>query len=232
MYFITVILKWIFLSLSLFFGKRAETIGKLLSSLCKYIIILMSIYFSLEYLGFQPGTILAGLGIAGLAITMGARDMITDIFAGISIVFEDAFQVGDIIVIGGSKGTVQAIGIRMTRITEPGGNVRILNNKEIKDVVNLTRLNSRAPVIIKVSPNSDFEKIRQVLERELPGIGERNPKIIGTPFYLGVTGIAERENLVNIMVSADCMESNRFMVINYLYEEVIKVLNKEGCLIK
>ena len=230
MYFINVLCKWILRSISSFFGKRGETIGRLLSSFSKYIFIILTVYFSLEYMGLQPGTILAGLGIAGLAVTMGAKDMITDIFAGISIVFEDAFQVGDIISIGSSRGTVEAIGIRMTRIKDISG-TRIMNNREIKDVVNLTRESSKASITIKVSPNTDFEALRKLMESELPDIGKRNPDIIGTPAYLGVTGNVERSNLVNIMISADCLENKKFMVMNYLYEEVITLMNKEGYLI-
>jgi len=226
LYIITTFVKWIFHSFRLLFGSRGETIGKLLSSFSSYVAILIVIYFSLEYLGLQPSTILAGLGIAGLAITMGAKDMITDIFAGVSIVFEGAFHVGDIIRIGQSQGTVHSIGIRMTRITESGGNIRIINNREIQDVVNLSRLSSFAVVTFKVPATASFEKIRKSMEENLPEIGRNNPDILSGPNYMGITGIDERTANYIITVSAECLEQKKHAVTNYLYESIVNLINQ------
>ena len=85
---------------------------------------------------------LAGLGFISLALSIGAKDLITDILAGITLVFEGAYQVGDIIQLDNYRGTVQEVGVRSTKLISDNGDVKIIGNGSIRDVVNLTRQNS------------------------------------------------------------------------------------------
>jgi len=135
-----------------------------------YAAIILALYFALDYLGFNPSAIVASLGVVGLALSFGAKDMIADIFAGTSIVFENSFQVGDQVEIGGFRGRVESIGIRTTRLVNSSMNVKILNNKDIKDVINYSKYTSWCSVSIKVPASQSLERIREIMERELPAI--------------------------------------------------------------
>ena len=209
-----------------FFGKKGKTICKLIHSFVGYVAAFVVLYYSLEYLGMNPGTILAGLGIAGIAISLGAKDMITDIFAGISIVFEDAFKVGEYINVDGFRGRVESIGIRMTRIVGSGGNIKIVNNKDIRNIINLNKMDSEAQISIKISANESLEKVRDVMEKNLPEIGKKNDRILSGPHYVGVTEFSGTQ--ITILITAKCQEEDLYPVTGFLNEEICELLMREG----
>ena len=221
-----VVIKAILRFFQVFLGKKGKTICKLVHSFVDYAAALVVLYFSLEYLGMNPGTILAGLGIVGIAISLGAKDMITDIFAGISIVFEDAFKVGEYINVDGFRGRVESIGIRMTRIIGSGGNIKIVNNKDIRNIINLNKMDSEAQVYMKISANESLEKVRDVMEKNLPEIGKKNDRIISGPYYAGVTELSGTQ--ITILIIAKCQEEDLHPVTGFLNEEVYKLLMREG----
>lgn len=121
---------------------KGDTICKLLSSTLKYICIIAELYYCLAQLGVDTETLLASAGILSLVIGLGAKDLITDILAGLFIIFEGEFQVGDIVSIGDWTGTVLEVGMRTTKI-EKEGNVKIINNGSISNVVNMTEGTNR-----------------------------------------------------------------------------------------
>ena len=123
---VTVTLLRIFIQLlSNAFGTRGETICRLLLNLLSYGGIIVFVYFALYDLGFSPGTLLASLGLLSFAVSLGAKDLVTDILAGLSIVFDGEYQVGDIIEVGGYRGEVLEIGVRTTKLEGRGGNIKI-----------------------------------------------------------------------------------------------------------
>ncbi|MBR0138599.1 MAG: mechanosensitive ion channel, partial [Erysipelotrichaceae bacterium] len=108
-------------------GTRGETVGHLLLSIIKYGGTIGSIFYCLYLLGIDSANLLASAGIISLVIGLGAQSLIKDIIAGIFIVFEGEFRVGDIVTINGFRGTVSDIGLRTTKIVGEG-NVKIFNN--------------------------------------------------------------------------------------------------------
>ena len=80
-----------------------------------------------------------GAGVLALIIGLGSQSLVADILAGIFIVFEGEFQVGDIVIIDGWRGEVKEIGIRTTKLVDVGGNIKIVNNSEIKTIINQTQ---------------------------------------------------------------------------------------------
>jgi len=213
-----------------FLGNKGETMCKLIHSFVDYIAALVVLYCSLEYLGLSPGTILTSLGIVGVAVSLGAKDMITDIFAGISIVFEGAFKVGEYINVDGFRGRVESIGIRMTRIVGSGGNIKIVNNKDIRNIINLNKMDSEAQVYMKISAQESLENVRNILENYLPEIGKKNDMIISGPYYAGVTELAGTQ--ITILITAKCQEKDLHPVTGFLNEELHKLMMREGIAIQ
>ena len=136
-----------------FKNKRGKTIVKLLASFLKYLIAIISIFCVLGAFGVDGVTLLASAGVLGLIIGLGAQSLIADVIAGIFIVFEADFEVGDIVVIDDWRGTVKEIGIRTTKIEDYGGNVKIVNNSQISTIVNQTKELSLARTELLINNN-------------------------------------------------------------------------------
>ena len=124
---------------------RARTLVRLAYSLITYVGVILIAGLVLTMFGVDTAALLASAGIVSIAVGMGSRELVTDILAGLFMIFEGAVHVGDDVVIGGWKGRVTDMGIRTTEITNEEGDVKILNNSRISDVVNMSRKNKGIP---------------------------------------------------------------------------------------
>ncbi|MBQ1826418.1 MAG: mechanosensitive ion channel family protein [Erysipelotrichaceae bacterium] len=206
-------------------GTRGETLGHLLLSIIKYGGTIGSLFYCLYLLGIDTGSLLASASILSLVIGLGSQSLIKDIIAGIFIVFEGEFRVGDIVTINNFRGTVTDIGLRTTKIVGDG-NVKIFNNSEISGVLNMTKETSVASAAIGVEYGQDLEYVEEVLERELPLLKLNNKKILEGPTNLGVTELAERRLLVT--VTARCSEQNIREVNRYLNKSLLQIFYRNG----
>jgi len=141
------------------------------------------------------------------AISLGAKDLVTDILAGISIIFEGDFQVGDIIEINGYWGRVLEIGVRTTKLEGLGGNIKIIGNRDINNVVNKTRKNSWYAVELGV-PSEQIKEVEAMLQESLPDIGAKIPEMISGPYYKGIESFAFSfgKSITKILIIAECSE--------------------------
>ncbi|MHA7238558.1 mechanosensitive ion channel family protein [Arthrobacter sp. TMS1-12-1] len=116
--------------------QRAETIGGLLSSVAAVSIAIIAGLMAIETLGFNIGPILASVGIVGIAIGFGAREVIRDAFLGFFITIEDQYGIGDTIEVGDTVGVVQSLGLRITRLVDTDGAIWYVRNGDITKVGN------------------------------------------------------------------------------------------------
>ena len=151
-------------------------------------------------------------------LSFGAQSLVGDILAGIFIVFEGEFRVGDIVTIGDWRGTVVEIGIRTTKVLSGGHDVKIFNNSEIKQVINMTKQYSTAVLDIGIDYNESLERVEAVLKKELPHIREHVPAIMEGPYYKGVTSLGDSS--VNIRILAECHEKDRIQVVRDMNREI------------
>ena len=207
-------------------GARGETIGHLLLSVVKYGGALGAVFYCLYLLGIDSSKLLASAGILSLIIGLGAQSLIKDIIAGIFIVFEGEFRVGDIVTIGDYRGTVMDIGLRTTKILGADGNIKIYNNSEISGILNMTQEASYAICYISIEYGQDLEYVEEVLRRELPELKKRNRKIIETPELLGITELGDSG--VKLMIQATCSENDILSVRRYLNREVLQIFYRNG----
>lgn len=211
-------------------NSRGKTICRLFSNLINYIGILVFIYYSLSYLGVDTNAILASVGVIGIGVSMGARDLIADIFAGVSMIFEGEYQVGDIVNIDGYRGMVQEVGVRSTRLVGRGGNVKVIGNKDIKSVTNLTKMNSWVAITIKVDVNYALRDAEEIINQTLPKIAAKHPEIISGPFYKGVLSV--EMGFAVLSVIAECNEDNYHKVERALIREVLLALRENNVPVK
>ncbi len=220
---IIVIAAVIILLVKLIIGKcfamsnRSITIGKLIESFMRWVVVIAAILFVLSSWGVDASALLASAGILTLVIGLGAQSLVADIVAGIFIVFESEFQVGDIVIINDWRGTVKEIGIRTTKIVDAGGNINIVNNSEITTIINQTKDVSLAKCIIGIEYGESLPRVELVVQENLKRIKESIPAIIDGPYYKGVTAL--NTSSVDLLFIAQCKEEDIYQVQRDLNRE-------------
>ena len=207
-------------------GTRSETLGHLLISIMKYGGALGALFYCLYLVGMDAGGLLASAGVLSLVVGLGAQSLIQDIIAGIFIVFEGEFRVGDIVTIGGYRGTVMDIGLRTTKVMGGDGNIKIFSNSEISGVLNMTKQASVAFVTISIEYGQDIDYVEAVLERELPKLKDKNPVILEGPQYLGISKLGGSG--IDIAVMAKCSEKDIKRLIRFLNRELLQIFYRSG----
>lgn len=199
-------------------GARGATVCRLLASFIKYATIIGMVYYTLLLMNVDGTALLASAGILSIAVSLGAKELVADILSGLFIIFEGEFHVGDVIEVGSNAGTVLEIGVRTTKINDGNGNVLVLRNSNISNVLNKTKRDSFATCDMSIEYDESLERVENVLERELPNVKRRLPAIIDGPFYKGVVALAD--NSVNIRIVARCEEGNRAQLTRDLNREM------------
>lgn len=189
---------------------KGKAVVDILCSLIKYAAVIVLLFFILKTLGVDTKAILTGIGILGLVVGLGAQPLIADIIAGLFIVFEKVFEIGDIIVVDGFRGTVKEIGIRTTQIVDTGGNVKIVNNADLKNVINMTNQLSLAICDIGIEYGESLERVEAILKQNLLAIRDAIPDIKEGPFYKGVAELGD--SAVVIRFVANCEEGAKYQV--------------------
>ena len=197
---------------------------ELLGNLVKYVSYLVLIFLILTALGVNTTELLAGLGILGLILGLGVTSLIEDIVAGIFIIAERLFDVGDIIVLDGFRGTVVSIGIRSTKIADVGDSILTVRNSSIGSLVNLTDRMSCAALCIPLAPQENIEHVEKIInDANIGDIQEKYSDVMeGAPLYLGICNITKK-GVQELLFIAACHESKRYDVERALYHE-IKIL--------
>ena len=183
---------------------RARSILSILSSLLKYVAFLVILCWGLTILGVNVSTIVASVGILALIVGFSAESLIADVVTGAFMLFENQYNVGDIVEVDNFRGTVTGIGIRTTCITDPGGNVKIVNNSAMKNILNRSDKISRSVSDIAVPYGTDLAK----LEGEIPALMEqifqsRTDVFKASPRYLGVQELAASSVVLRFVVDVD-----------------------------
>lgn len=207
-------------------SNRAKTVITLLDGLIKYGSAIALFFLVLSAFGVNTRAIWESVGVITLIIGLGAQSLIADIIAGVFIIFENEYNVGEIVSIDGFRGTVSEIGIRATKITDAAGNIKIINNSDIKNVVNLSRELSLAVVDCEVSYDVPLELVEKVLKDNLPAMKEKIPQIIEGPFYKGVSEYKASNAVLKIL--ATCKEEDRFQVQRDILREYHQIFLQNG----
>ncbi len=207
-------------------SNRARTILTLLDGLVKYACAIAIIIFILQALGVNSTAIFASVGILTLVIGLGCQSLIADVVAGMFIVFENEYNVGEIITVGDFRGTVTEIGIRATKILDMAGNIKIINNSDISNVINMSRELSLAVVDCEFPYDVPIEVIEGLLKDHFDLFREKIPAIIEGPFYKGVSGYGDSNVAVKIV--AKCKEEDRYQVQRDLLREYRMVFTEAG----
>lgn len=206
--------------------KRKKTVGKLLSSVTRYTLVVITILIVLSIWGVNVGPALAGLGIAGLVIGLGAQKFINDLIAGFFIIFEQHYDVDDVIEVQGFKGVVTEIGLKTTRIRNWKGDVKILANGDVTNLTNHSKNNSLAIVDFGIAYEEDIQKTFDLLTEKLPLFKQNYPAVVEDPINLGVTGL--NASSVDIKVICTTLNEQHYGVERALRKYIKDILDEAG----
>ena len=204
--------------------KRKKTISKVTASIIKYIIGLLMFLIVLAIWGINVAPALAGLGILGLVIGLGAQKFINDLISGFFIIFEQHFDVGDVIEVQGFKGEVTDIGLKTTRLRNWKGEVKILSNGEISTLINYSKNPSIAIVEFGIAYQEDIQKTIDILTVELPKMRLEFPMIIEDPKVVGVIGL--NSSSVDLRVIAKTVNEQHYAIERELRKRIKLILNE------
>ena len=189
-------------------NNKVKTICRLIGSTIKYVCCLVWLFLALTLWGVNTTTLLVSAGIITLVIGLGAQSLISDIIAGINIVFEGEYHVGDVCFIDGFRGTIEEIGLTLTKLVDAQGNKKCINNSKISTVINLSTDDSLAIVDFSIEYSEDLRKVEQVFEDNKEEIRKSIPKLLETPRYLGVNNLGTSS--VDLRFVAKVGEADRF----------------------
>ena len=202
-------------------SQKGRTIFKLIANFFKWVIAIAAMFLILGAWGADTTMMLASAGVVTLIIGLGSQALVADILAGIFIVFEGDFQIGDIVIIDGWRGEVVSIGIRTTKLIDAGGNVKIVNNSEIKTIINQTKELSIAKCYVAIGYEARIENVEAIIADNIDRLKEKIPDIVEGPYYKGVAELGESS--VNLLFVAKCKENDIYQVQRDLNRE-IKIL--------
>ena len=183
---------------------RARSVLSVISSLLKYVAAIVIICWGLSIIGVNVSTIVASVGILALVVGFSAESLIADVVTGAFMIFENQYNVGDIVEIDGFRGTVTNIGIRTTCITDPGDNVKIVNNSAIKTILNRSDKLSRSVSDIAIPYGTDLEKLEAAIPTLMEEIYNNHLDMMKLPpRYLGVQQLADSSVVLRFVVNVD-----------------------------
>ena len=183
---------------------RARSILSIVSSLLKYVAVIVILCWGLSILGVNVSTIVASVGIIALIVGFSAESLIADVVTGAFMLFENQYNVGDIVEVDGFRGTVTNIGIRTTSITDPGDNVKIVNNSAMRNILNRSDRLSRSISDISIPYGTDLEKLEAGIPGLMQRIYEAHPDVMKeAPRYLGVQALADSAVVLRFLVNVE-----------------------------
>lgn len=172
--------------------RREKTLLKLLENTLSYIVYFSAILAILSDFMDISG-LLASAGVLGLAVGFGAQSLVKDVISGFFIIFEDQFSVDDYVQIGEAEGTVMEIGLRTTKIEAYGGEVYIIPNGNITEVVNYSINNGLAIIDIKIDYHTDIQKAEQLIEHFISNLSDEYEELVALPTLIGVQDLNATE---------------------------------------
>ena len=208
-------------------NQRISTLGSLLRSITTFVIATIAVLTVMALLGLPLGPVLASAGVGGVAIGFGAQSLVKDFLSGVFMIFEDQYGVGDVIDTGEAIGTVDEVGLRITRLRDANGVVWYIRNGEVIRIGNRSQGWSVAMVDTSVSYAENAERVIAIIERvtrEFDADPVWRTKLLEEPNVVGVESIVG--TTMTIRTFAKCAANEHFGVQRELRERIKSALDE------
>lgn len=209
--------------------KRADTLSRVLVNAGQVIVILIATFTLLAELEINITPILAGAGVVGIAIGFGAQSLIKDLIAGLFIILENQYHVGDVVRISDVSGLVEDINLRRTILRDLDGIAHVVPNGEIRVASNLTKEWSRVNFNVSVAYGEDLDHVTSVINKvgkELANDPVWAPLILTPPQALRVDNLGDSG--IEIKILGDTKPIRQWDVMGELRRRLKKAFDEEG----
>lgn len=203
--------------------QRSITVSRLVCNLIRWIVTIALVIVVLAVWGVDTTALITGAGVITLIVGLGMQSLISDVVAGLFIVFENEFNIGDIITVDGFRGEVISMGIRTTKL-KAAGNVKIFNNSEIRGVLNQTVEPSTAKTLIDIEYGESLARIDGIIAEKLKDL--KIEGIIGEIVYEGVNELGASG--VTLLFTAKCYEGDIFAVQRAMNKQLKTMFDENG----
>lgn len=185
--------------------RKFETLRALAKSVLRYVIYFIAGVTILDTMGIGVTSLIAGAGVAGLAVGFGAQNLVRDVITGFFIIFEDQYAVDEYITAAGVSGVVRELGLRVTKIDDFSGDLHIIPNGNITEVTNHNRNSMRAMVDVSVAYEEDVDRVMEVMQRVAAQMEAEMEEITDGPSVLGVVNLGDSDVVVRVLAMAQPM---------------------------
>ena len=210
-------------------NQRVSTLGSLLRSVVTFTIATIAVLTVMALVGLPLGPVLASAGVGGVALGFGAQSLVKDFLSGVFMIFEDQYGVGDVIDTGEAIGTVEEVGLRVTRLRDASGVVWYIRNGEVVRIGNRSQGWSTATVDASVSYAENAERVIALIERvaeEFYADADWADRLLEKPDVVGVESIVG--TTMTIRTFAKCAPNQHFAVQRELRERIKATLDEAG----
>lgn len=209
--------------------QRMATLGSLLRSIVTFVIGLIAVLTVMSTVGIDLAPVLATAGVGGVALGFGAQSLVKDFLAGVFMILEDQYGVGDVIDTGEATGTVEEVTLRVTRLRDADGVTWYIRNGEIVRVGNLSQHRATTVVDVPVAYDEDVARVSDVLREAgaaMAGDKAWDGRLLAPPTVAGVESITGQT--MTIRVLADTSPSDKIAVQRELRQRLKAALDAAG----
>ncbi|MGI9557417.1 MAG: mechanosensitive ion channel family protein [Solirubrobacterales bacterium] len=208
-------------------SQRTTALSGVLASLVSVIVWLVAAFLVLTEFGIDVAPLIAGAGVAGIALGFGAQSLVRDYLAGIFILIEDQFAVGDVVDLGeGEAGIVEDLSLRRTRLRSVDGSVWHVPNGQIVRVGNMSQHWARALLDVEVAYSTDLESARRVIKGVADQVAADDPDVLGEPEVWGVESLGASAIALRLVVKTK--PSEQWRIMRRLRELIKEAFDAEG----
>ncbi|CRK55361.1 Potassium efflux system kefA / Small-conductance mechanosensitive channel [Alloactinosynnema sp. L-07] len=210
-------------------AQRAKTIGSVLKSVVSFVVYGLAFILALGELGVNLAPIIASAGIVGVALGFGAQNLVKDFLSGIFMMLEDQYGVGDVVDLGEAKGTIEAVGLRITTLRDINGTVWYVRNGEILRVGNSSQGFAVATLDLAVGYGADVDQVTEILTRvagEVVADEQFKDSVIEPPEVLGVEKVTPES--ITIRMTVKVRPGKQFAVQRALRAKAMAAVEEGG----
>ncbi|MFC6464791.1 mechanosensitive ion channel family protein [Marinilactibacillus sp. GCM10026970] len=205
---------------------RYNTLYKLSKNLYNSILYFILVYAILGLIGIDLGPLIAGAGVIGLALSLGAQGFVSDIVNGFMILLEKQLDVGDVVKINDIMGVVEDVNLKTTKLKDFDGTIHFIPNRAITVISNRSRADMRVMLEIRLFPNTDLDHVRTIIEGVNARFIPQYEEITVKPTNISFVPVGSGQTAVQIIMYTKA--GTEFAIRNTFYEKYVDALSKEG----
>jgi len=209
--------------------KRSDTLSSILVKIAAIVLAVIALITILPEFGVNIATLIAAIGIGGLAIAFAAQNLVRDFISGFFIILEDQYRVGDVVSIAGTAGLVEEIGLRRTVLRDTEAHVHSVPNGQVNVSTNMTRKFSKVNMNISVGYGENLKRVIDITNRvcqELAEDSQWKEDFISTPSVLRVDKLGDAG--IDIKLTGDTKPGKQWALMGELRLRLKEAFDAEG----